>query len=257
MTEFLDLAVSVAKEAGHIQKTRLGGELQVQYKGEINLVTIVDKECETLIASQIQGAFPDHDFLAEEGSGRRTHSDYKWIVDPLDGTTNYAHGYPLYCVSIALEHKGEIVLGVVYDPNRDELFTAEKGQGSFLNGQKLQVSSVPKLEQSLLATGFAYNVRKTSDNNLDHFKNMLMNAQAVRRDGVAAIDLCYVAAGRFDGFWELNLFPWDVAAGGLILIEAGGKLTRFDGKPFSIYDKEILSSNGVIHDEMVKVLQKR
>ncbi len=257
MSSFLEIAVSVAREAGALQMDHLGGFLQVEYKGEKNLVTKVDKACEKLITDRIQGAFPEHDFLGEEGGGIRKHSDYKWIVDPLDGTTNYAHGYPLFCVSIALEHKGEIILGVVFEPNRNELFFAEKGKGSFVGEKRLKVSPHATLKESLLATGFAYNINSTNDNNLDHFSSIIRAAQAVRRDGVAAVDLCYVAAGRYDGFWELNLFPWDVAAGLLILREAGGTVTDFAGEPFSPYDKKILATNGSIHQAMLNLLQKR
>ncbi len=257
MPSFLDIAVSAAQESGQHQIDKLGRLESIEFKGEINLVTEVDRACENIIQKIIQGAFPDHDFLAEEGGGTRRDSEYKWIVDPLDGTTNYAHGYPLFCTSIALEHKGDIVLGVVYEPNRGEMFVAERGAGSFLNQKKIHVSKIPDLEHSMLATGFAYNIRKTEQNNLDHFKNVLMKTQAVRRDGVAAVDLCYVACGRFDGFWELNLFPWDVAAGKIILKEAGGQVTLFSGKKFSVYDKEITATNGLIHQELVDVLMNK
>ncbi|MBI2339684.1 MAG: inositol monophosphatase [Deltaproteobacteria bacterium] len=256
MPDFLTLACEVAKESGRIQRSNLGKVRHIEYKGEINLLTEVDKACEKMVIERLQGAFPDHDIMAEEGGGKRKDSDYKWIIDPLDGTTNFAHGYPLFCTSIALEHKGEIVLGVVYEPNHDELFCAEKGGGSFLNEKRIHVSREKEIGKSLLATGFAYDIKKTSKNNLDHFKNMLMASQAVRRDGVAAIDLCYTACGRYDGFWELNLFPWDVAAGILVITEAGGKVTDFSGKPFSVYLKEILASNGLIHEQMASVLRK-
>lgn len=253
-SNFTQVAIDAAKEAGAIQMASLGKVEHVQLKSEINLVTEIDKRCETQIIERIGGHFPDHDILAEEGGGERKNSVYKWIIDPLDGTTNYAHGYPLFCVSIALEYKGEIVVGVVYDPNRDELFVAEKQGGASLNGKKIAVSPVPTLAGSLLATGFAYNVRTARANNLDHFQNFLMRAQALRRDGVAAIDLCYVACGRYDGFWELNLFPWDVAAGSLIVNEAGGKASAFNGDPFDIYLKEIVASNGRLHGDMCRVL---
>lgn len=246
--------MDLARASGKIQIDKLHEVHHIEFKDEINLVTEVDKACEQLIISEIQKLYPEHDILAEEGGGTRRHSDYKWIIDPLDGTTNYAHAYPLFCTSIALEHKGDIIVGAVYDPNRDEMFHAAKGEGSFLNGKRLQVSKNSKLIKSMLATGFAYNIKRTANNNLTNFHNMILSSQAVRRDGVAACDLCYVAAGRYDGFWELNLFPWDVAAGLLILQEAGGRVTDFSGKPFSIYTKEILSSNSLIHDEMISVL---
>lgn len=255
-SSYIETAIQAAREAGAHQMDRLGKIKNIEFKGEINLVTEVDRECERIIATHLQGKFPTHDMLAEEGSGFRRNSEYKWIVDPLDGTTNYAHTYPLFCVSIALEHKGEIIAGVVFEPNHAELFVAEKGSGSFMNNQKIQVSKSAPLKRSLVATGFAYNIAETNKNNIANFNNMLLSAQAVRRDGVAAVDLCYVACGRYDGFWELNLFPWDVAAGSLIIREAGGELSDFGGKAFSIYNKEILTSNGSIHQEMAKVLQE-
>lgn len=256
MPHFLQLAVELAKASGKIQLAHLGKIKKIEYKGEINLVTEVDKACEQHLIEKIQTLYPDHDILAEEGGGKRTNSEYKWIIDPLDGTTNYAHGYPLFCTSIALEHKSEIILGVVYEPNHDELFTVEKGKGSFLNGKPIHVSPEEKIGRSLLATGFAYDIKKTANTNLDHFEKVLLSAQAVRRDGVAAVDLCYVACGRYDGFWELNLFPWDVAAGYLMVQEAGGAVADFSGKPFSVYAKEILATNGKIHQQMISVLRK-
>jgi len=253
MKEFIQAAEEACRIAGALQLEGLKREKQIEFKGSINLVTDVDKACEKSIVEVLQGRFPEHDILAEEGSGRRKNSEYKWIIDPLDGTTNYAHGYRLFCVSIALEHKGEIVVGAVYEPNRDEMFLAEKGGGARLNGDKISVSSVGELNHAMLATGFAYNVRETSNNNLDHFQKFLLKSQAIRRDGVAAIDLCYVAAGRYDGFWELNLFPWDVAAGYLMIQEAGGKVSDFRGKAFDVYSKEILASNTRLHREMQEI----
>ncbi|MFO1518054.1 MAG: inositol monophosphatase family protein [bacterium] len=252
---FIEIAKQACLASGEIQMAHLGRVQQIDFKGEINLVTEVDRKCESEIVNLIQGEFPSHDILAEEGSGKRRDSEYKWIIDPLDGTTNYAHAYPLFCTSIALEHKGEIVMGAVYEPNRKEMFLAEKGSGATVNGEKLQVSKTPDLKHSMLATGFAYNVAKAKENNLDHFQNFIFNSRAVRRDGVAAVDLCYTAMGRFDGFWELELFPWDVAAGFLIVEEAGGEVTDFSGHPFSVYSKEIVASNSKIHKAMVKVLR--
>lgn len=251
-----DLAIQMAKEAGAHQLSQLGKIHQVHYKGEIDLVTEVDKACEEMITKEIHKHFPDHDILAEEGGGQRKHSDYKWIIDPLDGTTNFAHGYPLFCVSIALEYQGEIILGVVYEPNHNELFYAKKGEGSFCNDKKILASQTPELKKSLLVTGFAYNFKKSKNNNLDNFHRMIMASQAVRRDGVAALDLCYVACGRYDGFWELNLFPWDVAAGTLIVREAGGIVTNFLSKEFSVYEKEIVASNSLVHQSMIDVLNE-
>lgn len=257
MKNFLEIAKQAALASGEIQMKKLGKIEEIQFKGEINLVTEVDQACEKEIISMIHQEFPTHDILAEEGSGKRKDSEYKWIIDPLDGTTNYAHGYPLFCTSIALECKGEIILGVVYEPNLKEMFIAEKGSGASLNGNKIQVSKVSELKKAMVATGFAYNVAKDKNNNLNHFEDFIMNAQGVRRDGVAAIDLCYTAMGRYDGFWELNLFPWDVAAGGLIVKEAGGALSDFQGNNFNIYSKEILASNQKLHSQMIKVLQMK
>lgn len=251
---FLDAAVNAAKAAGLYSKGRFGTKLSVEMKGEINPVTEVDKESERLIVERLRAQFPDHDLLGEEGQGQRKDSPYKWIIDPLDGTVNYSHGYPLYAVSIALEFSGEIVVGAVYDPLRDETFTAVKGGGAALNARPIRVSPTEKLIQAMIGTGFSYTFKQNKDKSLEHFQNVITKAQAVRRDGVAAIDLCYVACGRFDGFWELNLFPWDVAAGVLIIKEAGGKVTRFDGTPFSVYDKEILATNGALHCEIVAAL---
>jgi myo-inositol-1(or 4)-monophosphatase len=251
----LKTAVRAAQVAGEIQRKSLGKVRSIEFKGEINLVTEVDRICEEKIVKIIRREYPGHDFLTEEAGAFNRPSEFKWIIDPLDGTTNYAHGYPLFCVSIGLEYKGEIVVGVVYEPNMDQLFIGVKGQGATLNRKKIRVSKISLLKRALLATGFAYNVQTKVDNNLNHFGNFIMKAQAVRRDGVAAIDLCYVACGRFDGFWEKDLWPWDTAAASLIVEEAGGRLTRFDGSPFNVYDKEIVASNGKIHEEMLKVLQ--
>lgn len=254
LARFLTVGIEAAKKAGTYSKSKWGSHLDIEYKGEINLVTEVDKNSEKMIVDTLRAAFPDHDILGEEGMSERKDSPFKWVIDPLDGTTNFAHGYPLYCVSIALECAGEILIGIVYEPLRDEMFTAVKGQGAHLNGKALRVSKAGEVLKALVSTGFAYNIRQAKDASLEHFKNVILRAQGVRRDGVAAIDLCYVAAGRYDGFWELNLFPWDMAAGLLMVTEAGGNVTRFDGTPFTIYDKEILATNGLLHDEMVAIL---
>lgn len=254
----IEAAVHIAREAGKYQISRLNTDFNVEYKGAINLVTEVDKACEKMIVDYLRKEFPDYDVLAEEGSNTQSNADYKWIIDPLDGTTNFAHGYPLFCVCIALEYKGEIVMGVVYESNREEMFTAEKGKGAFCNGKPIHVSKRPTLRESLLVTGFAYNIAEGEKmNNFDHFRDFLMKTRAVRRDGVAAADLCYVACGRYDGFWELYLKPWDIAAGGLILTEAGGKVTAFDGGRFDVYGDEILATNGLIHGAMQDVLSGR
>ncbi len=252
----LQVAVEAALAAGRIQKERADSVGEIQYKGEINLVTEVDLLCEQEVIGRIRKAFPGHAFLAEESGATKGDADHLWIIDPLDGTVNYAHGYPCYCVSIGYQHKDEVVAGVVYNPCLDELFVAERGQGATLNGQPIAVSTMTVLKQSLLATGFAYDINESNDNNLDHFENFIKECQAIRRPGSAAMDLCYTAMGRFEGFWELKLHPWDYAAGWLMVEEAGGQVTRFDGSPFQMGDRSILVSNGQIHQAMVDILNK-
>lgn len=248
-------ALNAAKAAGAVLKAYYGRVKAIEHKGDINLVTEADRESELTIVSIIKDAHPHHRILAEETGDSGDPSSHTWIVDPLDGTTNYAHGYPCFCVSIAVECEGEVIHGVVYDPVREELFTAEKGHGACLNGSPIRVSSTGELNNSLLCTGFPYDVREDMESTIRLFRSFLMKAQAVRRDGSAALDLCYSAAGRFDGFWEQKLYPWDVAAGSLILSEAGGKLSRYRGEPFSIYIPEIIASNGLIHRQMLDVVQ--
>jgi myo-inositol-1(or 4)-monophosphatase len=252
----LQVAVAAARAAGRILKERADRIGTIQYKGEIDPVTEVDLLCEQEVIGRIQKAFPDHAFLAEESGATAGDADHLWIIDPLDGTVNYAHGYPCYCVSIGYQRKGEVVAGVVYNPCLDELFVAGKGQGATLNGQPIAVSTTTDLKQSLLATGFPYDINESEDNNLDHFQNFITACQAIRRPGSAAMDLCYTAMGRFEGFWELKLHPWDYAAGWLMIEEAGGQVTRFDGSPFQMGDRSILASNGHIHEAMVDVLMK-
>lgn len=266
--QFKKTAIEAALKAGEILNKHKGKVKNIGYKNEVNLVTEVDKISEEAILRIIKKNFPDHAILTEESAefipnvhpkGKKSKSIYKWIIDPLDGTTNYAHGLPIYCVSSALEENGKIILGVVYNPNLDELFVAEKGKGAFLSSCKIRrrisVSQTTQLSKSLLATGFPYDIRTSEINNLDHFANFYKKAQAVRRGGSAALDLCYLAMGRFDGFWELKLSPWDTAAGSLLVEEAGGKVTDFLGGPFNIYLKEILASNGKIHKQMIEVLR--
>jgi myo-inositol-1(or 4)-monophosphatase len=250
----LDFAISVAQEAGALLRDRLNTKFNVSHKGDINLVTEVDIASETLIRERIATRFPKHQVLAEESGFADSASDYRWIIDPLDGTTNYAHGYPVFNVSIGLEHKGEMIAGVVYDPMRDELFAAEKGSGAMLNKKTIRVSQTGELIKSMLSTGFPYDIKTSNLTNLDHWTNFAMNAQALRRDGAAALDLCYVACGRYDGFWELNLSAWDTAAGVLIVEEAGGKVTDFSNQKFSNYAPEIVASNSLIHDRMIEVI---
>jgi myo-inositol-1(or 4)-monophosphatase len=251
----LNFAIRVAQDAGRLLRDRLGGAIDIGHKGSINLVTDVDLASEKLIREAIATHYPRHEVLAEEGGLSESISEYRWIVDPLDGTTNYAHGYPVFCVSIALECQGEVVVGVVYDPMRDELFTAERGTGAAFNNRGIHVSKTGDLLESILSTGFPYDIKTSTLTNLNHWENFAMNAQALRRDGAAALDLCYVACGRFDGFWELNLSPWDTAAGALIASEAGGRVTDFAGGAFSNYKPEIVASNGLIHQRMIEVLE--
>lgn len=253
----IDIAIELAKEAGRIQMEHFGLERDIQYKIETDIVTDVDKKCEEVICKRLQKEFPKHDILAEEGGGKRLKSDWRWIIDPLDGTLNYTHRYPLFATSIALEHKGDVVLGVIYNPNRDELFAAEKGSGATVNDSRIKVSDTRELRKALLDTGFAYNKsRKEQENNVVHFLNFLSEASSIRRDGAAAMDLCAVACGRFDGFWELYLKPWDVAAGQLIIKEAGGRVSMFNGNALDIYGMEIVVSNGLLHDQMVEILTR-
>jgi myo-inositol-1(or 4)-monophosphatase len=254
----LNFAIQTAQDAGRVLAERFGRALQVSNKGDIDLVTEADLAAEQLIVERIKSYHPRHAILAEESgatdeSGGR--SDYRWIIDPLDGTTNYAHGYPCFCVSIALERAvgGQLELGVIYDPTRDETFAAERGMGATLNGRLIRVSDVDDINRAMLCTGFPYNVRESSQF-ARHFTNFIMHGQSVRRDGSAALDLAYVACGRFDGFWEEGLRPWDVAAGVLLVEEAGGRVSYYDGSPFNIYSPPILASNGLIHEEMMRVL---
>lgn len=255
----LSFAVNMALDAGRLLLEKQGRVLEINYKGDTNLVTEADLAAEHLIIEQIRSHYPRHAILAEESGGSEgfgytsEKSEYKWIIDPLDGTTNYAHGYPCFSVSIGLEFRGEIILGVIYDPTRDEMFTAERGAGAAMNGRRIKVSATAELQHALVCTGFPYDVR-TRPNFAHHFVNFILNSQGVRRDGSAAIDLAYVACGRFDGFWEEHLKPWDCAAGVVIIEEAGGKITRFDGSPLNLYSSQSVASNGLIHQQMLDVL---
>ena len=251
---FKKIAIDTALKAGKYIRKNIGLVRQVRYKSEINIVTEVDKKAEELIVGAIGKSFPCHDFLAEEERYKRKNSDFKWIIDPLDGTTNFLHTFPVFCVSIALSYKNDILLGVVYDPTRDELFHAEKAKGAFLNRKRIRVSKIRDIRKAIVATGFAYNVRKARKTNIRNFTKLLKIAQAVRRAGSAALDMCYVACGRFDGFWEYYLHAWDTAAAARIIEEAGGKITKLGGEKFSIYDKETLASNSKIHAQMIQSL---
>jgi myo-inositol-1(or 4)-monophosphatase len=258
----LDFAIETAREAGRVLAERFGRtSLEVTHKGDIDLVTESDLAAERVILERIRSHYPRHAILAEEAGKVETEADagegvYKWIVDPLDGTTNYAHGYPCYCVSIALERKGELVIGVIHDPTRDETFAAERGAGATLNGRRIRVSDKSDLNEALLCTGYPYDVRGRN-NFVRNFKNFILHAQGVRRDGSAALDLAYVACGRFDGFWEEGLRPWDVAAGALLVEEAGGRVSRYDDAPYDIYMPPIMASNGLVHEAMMRVLALR
>src|SRR5690348_4460123 len=251
----IDLAVRAAKAAGAILKDGIGKLHDIRYKeGEYNVVTEVDTLAEKTIIDMIKSEHPDHTFLAEESGASQEQSNHRWIIDPLDGTVNYAHGLPIFCVSIALEVNGEITTGVIYHPILDELFTVEKGKGAFLNGNKISVSSEKDFSKTLLVTGFPYNARENPDHCIDHFVNFLKRGRPVRRLGSAALDLAYVASGRLDGFWEVSLNPWDVAAGSLLLTEAGGTITNMQGEPWNIYTPSLIASNGKIHGEMLKTI---
>ncbi len=252
--QYLTVAEKTARTAGAMLAEAITSVHQVEYKGEINLVTEMDKACEAFIVEAITTAFPDHAIVAEEGSAVLSSSGYRWFVDPLDGTTNYAHGLPIYCVSLGLEKDGEIICGAVFDPSQDEMFTATAGGGVFLNKEPLHVSAETELLKSLLVTGFPYDIRRTSQDNLANFCTFAKQARAVRRLGSAALDLCWVAAGRFDGFWELKLSPWDMAAGVLFVREAGGLVTDFDGGPYDLHSGRIIATNGLIHRQMQQIL---
>lgn len=256
MSDMREFAKATAVRAGQLLKEGLSRPREIRYKGEIDLVTEMDVASEKLIIEAIRESYPDHAILAEE-SGRSDQPDspYRWVIDPLDGTTNYAHGLPIFCVSIGLEKDGEPLLGVIYSPMLDELYDAEVGQGAYLNGQRLHVSQTTELGKALLVTGFPYDVKVKSDN-VVHFTNFLLASQAVRRLGSAAMDLAWVAAGRFDGFWEPRLAPWDLCAGTVLVREAGGHITNYVGETFSIYEKEILASNGHLHPSMIDVLTR-
>lgn len=257
MISFIQLAESAARLAGEpLLKARRN--LNVEFKGEgrHNLVSNADREAESVIKTLILEKFPKHQILAEESGLHKNDSPCKWVIDPLDGTTNFVHGFPFFCVSIGLEINGNVELGVVFDPVRREMFSAEKGKGAFLNGNPIRVSEERELQKSLLVTGFSYDIRENPEKNFDHFYSFSLQGQAIRRTGSAALDLCYTAAGIFDGYWELTLSPWDMAAGSLIVQEAGGVVTGLDGNRFSIYQKSVIASNGLIHDQMIGTLRQ-
>ncbi|HVN78088.1 MAG TPA: inositol monophosphatase family protein [Terriglobia bacterium] len=256
MEDYLRVAVEAAKLGGEVLRQYYGKEKKIEYKGEIDVVTEADKQSEKLVVALLSSRFPHHSILAEEGGCMEKSSDYKWVVDPLDGTSNYAHDYPFFSVSIALEKQGEVIAGAVYHPILEELFIAEKGGGAYLNDRRVQVSKVTTLKKALLSTGFPYDIQKDPEEALGLFGNFIHASLGIRRDGSAALDLCYLAMGRFDGFWELRLNPWDTAAGILIVTEAGGRVSNFDGQAFSIYEDNILASNGLLHEGMMEVIKQ-
>ncbi|MCH7949446.1 MAG: inositol monophosphatase [Candidatus Dadabacteria bacterium] len=251
---YLEVAEKTAREAGVVLLENLGKVKKIEFKAKNSLVTEVDKLSEEIIINNIKKSFPSHDIFAEESGRHSENSDYLWLIDPIDGTTNYAHAYPFFSISIALEVKGEVEIGLVYDPVKDEMFTAEAGKGAYLNGELIKVSKSDSIEHSHVCTGFMHEIEWMVEANIKHFGNFIRRARAVRRDGSAALDVCYVACGRFDGFWELGLNPWDTAAAVLILKEAGGQVTTFSGDEYSIYIKEILASNSIIHGQMMEIL---
>ena len=252
---FFTTAVEAVVRAGDLQMARFGHEIQIDKKGAIDLVTEVDLEVERMFRDLIAERFPDHQILAEEfGGSKNVPEGPCWVFDPIDGTSNYAHGLPIFCASLALEIDGVPELAAVYDPNRKELFTAERGGGAFLNGTPLRVSPARQLVDAMLVTGFPYDVHTRVDEIVGLFAAFVGQARAVRRLGSAAIDLCYIAAGRMDGFWETDLHPWDIAGGALIVAEAGGLVTRTDGRPFTSRGGDVLATNGQLHDAMLQVI---
>ncbi|HVR26301.1 MAG TPA: inositol monophosphatase family protein [Candidatus Polarisedimenticolia bacterium] len=262
---FLPAMSEIAREAGALLMHYFHQHLKIEYKGEADLVTAADRAAEALIRDRIRAQWPTHDVLGEEQGLSDRGSDYRWYVDPLDGTTNFAHGYPVFCVSLGLEYqepdqrsagqRASRIAAVIYDPTRDELFTAEQGRGARLNGEAIQVSKTPGLQESLLATGFPSHKRHKNPN-IFFYHQITLHTHGVRRAGSAALDLCNVASGRYDGFWEFNLNPWDTAAGVLIVEEAGGKVTRFDGSPFELNSRETVASNGLLHEALLVEFQE-
>jgi len=248
---FLAEATAIAQEAGKLLMPFFDRRIGFEYKGDVDLVTEADRESERLIVSRLRAAWPEHDIVGEEGT-RDTHGGgFRWYVDPLDGTTNFAHGYPVFCVSMGLEFEGELILGVLYDPTRDELFAAEKGIGATLNARPIHVSTTATLSESMLGTGFP-SFKRHKNPNIHFYHQITLRSHGVRRAGSAALDLANVASGRYDGFWEFNLNPWDTAAGVLLVHEAGGTVTRLDGTPFRIDSRETVASNTLIHEELLK-----
>ncbi|MBU1317929.1 MAG: inositol monophosphatase [candidate division Zixibacteria bacterium] len=255
MNKRTTIAKTIAYDAGQVLLRGFRKTLTIQHKGAVDLVTNMDLKSEKMIHTAIRKHFPDDSILAEESGSEETGSRYRWIVDPLDGTTNYAHGYPVWCVSIAIELDREIVGGVIYNPNLDEMFYAQRGRGAFRNQRRIHVSMQSKLADSLLATGFPYDIGTSKVDNLKHFGRLYKLSRGVRRGGSAAMDIAYTAAGIFDGFWELKLSPWDTAAGKIIAEEAGAKITDFAGNAYDIFEKEIVCANRKLLKQILRILQ--
>jgi myo-inositol-1(or 4)-monophosphatase len=253
-TDFIPAMSEVAREAGALLMGYFHARVKVEYKGDVDLVTVADRKSEALIRERILARWPSHDILGEEGGLQDRGSPYRWYVDPLDGTTNFAHGFPVFCVSMALEYKGERIAGVIYDPTREELFSAEKGSGAFLNGGRIGVSKIDRLAESLVGTGFPSHKRHKNPN-IYFYHQITLKTHGVRRAGSAALDLCNVASGRLDGFWEFNLNSWDTAAGVLVVEEAGGRVTDFQGGAFQIDSRETVATNGLIHASLLGEFQ--
>ena len=256
MSQYLPDLEPIAREAGALLMTYFDRHIKIEYKGDVDLVTAADRASEKLIVERLQTRWPEHGIVGEEGTRSDTGAAHRWFVDPLDGTTNFAHGYPVFCVSIALARQDDqLEAGVLYDPTRDEMFAAERGQGATLNGKAIQVSKTTRLAESILGTGFPSHKRHKNPN-IHFYQQITLRSHGVRRAGSAALDLANVASGRYDGFWEFNLNPWDTAAGVLIVQEAAGKVTRFDGTPFRLDSREVLATNSVIHDEVIEQFQE-
>jgi myo-inositol-1(or 4)-monophosphatase len=255
LTKELEGAISAAREAGEVLRKGFGWQHSVRYKGEVDLVTEVDEQAEQVIKEILLGAFPSYGMLAEESGRASGQEDARWIVDPLDGTTNYAHGLPIFCVSIALERAGEVIVGVVHDPMREETYLAERGGGATLNGEPIRVSDTDEPIQALIATGFPYDHAKMPEA-LELFGRFAAVTRGMRRLGSTALDLCYVAAGRLDGYYERGIWAWDIAAGGLILEEAGGKVTDYRGAGLNLEGRQIVASNGYLHSAMMELTEE-
>ncbi|MBN1293424.1 MAG: inositol monophosphatase [Candidatus Latescibacteria bacterium] len=253
--QLFEIACDAARQSGKILKDNFGKKKEISFKGRINPVTNVDLLSEKTIIDVINTHYPDHDIITEESNLKQSGSVYRWIIDPLDGTVNYSHNYPFFAVSVALEVNGIVEIGIVYNPVMNEFFRACRGEGAFCNDTPIFISDIDNLERSLLVTGFPYDINEKTYNNLAHFNHMMKYTQGVRRDGSAALNLCYCAMGRFDGYWEISISPWDIAAGILITTEAGGTVSKLDGNPLSVFDGELVASNGKIHEKLVEHLQ--